>query len=162
MNKQEIYDFLDNQNVGYEITEHDAVYNMDELTGVALPHAEAIAKNLFVRDEKHQNYYLISIKGEKRINLKDFRRQNGTRRLTFADDKELQEILGLVPGSVTPLGLLNDKERKVHLFLDKAFLDSPFLIGVHPNDNTATVWLQTEELIRILREHGNEISVVEM
>lgn len=162
MDKQAIYNFLDSHGIRYEAVEHAAVRNMAELAAAALPHAEAIAKNLFVRDEKRQGYYLISMKGEKRINLKCFGRENGIRRLTFADDKEMQEILNLAPGSVTPLGLLNDDGRKVCLFLDKAFLDSPSLIGVHPNENTATVWLRAEDLVRIIREHGNEVRIMEI
>lgn len=67
------------------------------------------------------------------------------------------ERLGLIPGAVTPLGVLNDETRSVKAFLDRDFLQEPGLVGVHPNENTATVWLKTEDLIRIIREHGNEV-----
>jgi Ala-tRNA(Pro) deacylase len=70
------------------------------------------------------------------------------------------KIMDLIPGAVTPLGLLNDEERKVKLFIDSDLAGG--LIGVHPNDNTATVWLGTEDLVRIIREHGNEVEVVEL
>lgn len=155
MNKQEIYNYLNAENIKFEITEHKAVYNMEELAEVKLPHPEADAKNLFVRDDKRQNYYLITVKGEKRVNLKDFRRENGTRPLTFASPEELSEILGLIPGAVTPLGLLNDKDHRVKFYLDKDFKDMEF-IGVHPNDNTATVWLNPADLIKLLKENGSE------
>lgn len=65
------------------------------------------------------------------------------------------KIMGLVPGSVSPFGLLNDSERRVHFFLDDDF--SGNLIGIHPNDNTATVWLQSDDLIKLIAEHGNEV-----
>ena len=68
-------------------------------------------------------------------------------------------LLGLIPGAVTPLGILNDSEKKVKLFLDEEPLKCG-LIGVHPNDNTATVWLKTTDLIDIIKEHGNEIEAV--
>ena len=161
MNKQEIYNYLTGKNIKYEITEHKAVYNMEELAEVKLPHPEADAKNLFVRDDKRQNYYLITVKGEKRVNLKDFRRENGTRPLTFASPEELSEILGLIPGAVTPLGLLNDKDHRVKFYLDNDFKDMEF-IGVHPNDNTATVWLSPADLIRLLKENGNVIYTVKL
>lgn len=67
------------------------------------------------------------------------------------------ERLGLIPGAVTPLGVLNDETRSVKVFLDQNFLQEPGLVGVHPNENTATVWLKAEDLIRIIREHGNEV-----
>ena len=157
MNKQQIYDYLQENSIWHEITEHKAVYNMAELAEVPCPYPEADAKNLFVRDDKKQNYYLITVKGEKRVNLKAFRKAQGTRNLSFASAKDLMERLGLIPGAVTPLGVLNDETRSVKVFLDQDFLQEPGLVGVHPNENTATVWLKAEDLIRIIREHGNEV-----
>ena len=157
MNKQQIYDYLQENSIWHEITQHKAVYNMAELAEVPCPYPEADAKNLFVRDDKKQNYYLITVKGEKRVNLKAFRKAQGTRNLSFASAEDLMERLGLIPGAVTPLGVLNDETRSVKVFLDQDFLQEPGLVGVHPNENTATVWLKTEDLIRIIREHGNEV-----
>ncbi len=157
MNKQQIYDYLQENSIWHEITEHKAVYNMAELAEVPCPYPEADAKNLFVRDDKKQNYYLITVKGEKRVNLKAFRKAQGTRNLSFASAEDLLERLALIPGAVTPLGVLNDETRSVQVFLDQDFLQEPGLVGVHPNENTATVWLKTEDLIRIIREHGNEV-----
>ena len=157
MNKQQIYDYLQENSIWHEITEHKAVYNMAELAEVPCPYPEADAKNLFVRDDKKQNYYLITVKGEKRVNLKAFRKAQGTRNLSFASAVDLMERLGLIPGAVTPLGVLNDETKSVKVFLDQDFLQEPGLVGVHPNENTATVWLKAEDLIRIIREHGNEV-----
>ena len=157
MNKQEVYQFLQEKNIWFEVTEHKAVYNMAELAEVPCPYPEADAKNLFVRDDKKQNYYLITVKGEKRVNLKAFRKAQGTRNLSFASAEDLLTRLALIPGAVTPLGVLNDETRSVQVFLDQDFLQEPGLVGVHPNENTATVWLKTEDLIRIIREHGNEV-----
>ena len=67
MNKQEIYEYLKNKNIQHKVTEHEAVYNMEELAQTDLPYPEAVAKNLFVRDDKKRNYYLIAVKGDKRI-----------------------------------------------------------------------------------------------
>ena len=160
MNKAETYEFLNKSGVNYEITEHKAVFNMEELGEVKLPYPEFDAKNLFVRDDKKQNYYLITVKGDKRVNLKEFRKKYGLRNLSFASAEELMKIMGLTPGSVTPLGLLNDEGHIVKFYLDSEF--NVTLIGVHPNDNTATVWLKSEDLIRIIKEHGNEVSLAEI
>lgn len=162
MNKQEIYEYLKKRNIWYEITEHKAVYNMEELSEVELPYPEADAKNLFVRDDKKRNYYLITVQGSKRVNLKEFRRVNGTRPLSFASEEELKEYMNLLPGAVTPLGLLNDETHSIHFFLDKAFLEGPGLVGVHPNDNTATIWLKTVDLLQIIEEQGNPVHLVEL
>jgi len=148
--------------IWHEITEHKAVYNMAELTDVALPYPEADAKNLFVRDDKKRNYYLITVRGDKRVDLKEFRHKYGTRALSFASENDLMQVLGLIPGAVTPLGLLNDAECKVQLYLDEAFFAAPELIGVHPNDNTATVWLRADDLAALIQEHGNPVHIAEL
>lgn len=160
MNKQDIFRFLENKGIWFEITEHKAVYNMAELSQINTPYPESDAKNLFVRDDKKQNYYLITVKGDKRINLKEFRKVNQTRPLSFASESDLMSIMGLIAGAVTPLGILNDEKIKVRVFLDKDFFETPGLIGVHPNDNTATVWLKAEDLVNIIKEHGNEVEIV--
>ena len=159
MTKQETYDYLRARGVAFEITEHPAVFNMEEMSHVELPHPEADAKNLFVRDDKKRNYYLITVRGDKRVDLKKFREEHDTRPLSFASENDLMNLLGLIPGAVTPLGILNDSERKVKFFLDEELVNGG-LIGVHPNDNTATVWLKTTDLIDIIKEHGNEIEAV--
>ena len=162
MNKQKIYDLLIQKNIPHEITEHEAVYNMAEVAMIELPYPEAEAKNLFVRDDKKQNFYLITVKGDKRVDLKQFRKDHNTRSLQFVSEELLMDILGLIPGAVTPMGLLNDKECKVHWFLDKAFTDELNLIGVHPNDNSATVWMKPEDLVDLIKEHGNEMEWIEV
>ena len=162
MNKRDVYEELARRGLWHEITEHPAVWNMEEASTLSLPYPEADAKNLFVRDDKRRNYYLITVKGGKRVDLKSIRRDQQTRPLSFASADELGDILGLIPGAVTPLGLLNDGERRVTLLLDRAFLDAPGLIGVHPNDNTATVWLRTKDLIRLAEDHGNPVRLAEL
>ena len=162
MNKQEVYDYLKEKNIWHEITEHRAVYNMDELSQVDIPYPEANGKNLFLRDDKKRNYYIITVKGDKRVDFKEFRKKNNTRPLSFASEDDLMNIMNLIPGSVTPLGVLNNKETKVKVFIDEDFVKSPGLIGIHPNDNTATVWLKTEDLIDIIKEHGNQVNLVKI
>lgn len=159
MNKQEIYAYLKDKGISFEITEHKAVFNMEELAKIDIPYPSADAKNLFVRDDKKRNYYLITVKGDKRVDLKKFRTEHQTKPLSFASPEDLAAILSLIPGAVTPLGVLNDTECKVKVYIDKDFLDEPGLIGVHPNDNTATVWVKTADLIHLIEEHGNPAEV---
>lgn len=84
MDKLAIYPFLGEQKIPYEKIEHPAVFNMEQLASIHLPHPEWDAKNLFVRDDKKRNYYLITVKGDKRVDLKEFRRQHALRALSFA------------------------------------------------------------------------------
>ena len=161
MNKKETLQYLDQLGIEYEIVEHQGVFNMSEMEEISLPHPEADAKNLFVRDDKKRKYYLLTVKGDKRVNLAEFRKQNDTRRLSFASPADLKEKLDLTPGSVTPLGLLNDQKHEVSFYLDEYFTDQP-RIAVHPNDNTATIWLNPQDLLAVVKKQGNPIKVVEM
>ena len=133
---------------------------MEELDSLDLPYPEGDAKNLFVRDDKKKNYYLITVKGDKRVNLKDFRKAQGLRPLSFASPEDLKKYMDLTPGAVTPLGLLNVEGAPIILYLDAEFKDS--IIGIHPNENTATVWLQGDDLVELLRENGCEVEIVEI
>ena len=160
MNKQEVYAYLTEQKISYEVMEHRAVFNMEDLDALELPYPEWDAKNLFVRDDKKRNYYLITVRGDKRVDLKDFRRKHGLRALSFASPDELFSIMKLIPGAVTPLGILNDEERRVHFYLDQEFQENK--IGILPNENTATIWLQADDLMRLILVHGNEAEVVEI
>lgn len=162
MNRSDVLALLKSRGIPFELVEHKAVYNMADLAEIALPHPEADAKNLFVRDDKKQRYYLITVRGEKRVDLKAFRHAHGTRPLSFASDEELAALLALTPGSVTPLGLLNDETRRVALFIDEALLEDDGLIAVHPNDNTATVCLKTADLITLLRERGHFVETTRL
>lgn len=160
MNKAEIYNYLNEHGISYECTEHPAVYNMEELDALELPYPEWDAKNLFVRDDKKKNFYLITVRGEKRVDLKEFRKAHGLRNLSFASAEDLLAILQLTPGSVSPFGLLNDSEKRVFFYLDSQFVGHK--IGVHPNDNTATVWLDTNDLVKLIKEHGTPMEFVEL
>ncbi len=160
MNREEILKLLNDKNVEYELENHEAVNNMEELKNIELLYPELDAKNLFLRDDKKRNYYLVTIKGDKKVDLKEFKNKYNTRSLSFASDDDLLKLLNLTPGSVTPFGLLNDVDCKVIFYLDSFFNDKK--IGVHPNDNTATLWIKTNDLINIIREHGNEVNVIEI
>lgn len=160
MNKMEIYKYLTERGIKFEKTEHKAVFNMEELDSIELPYPEWDAKNFFVRDDKKRNYYLITVKGDKHADLKEFRKQQGLRAHSFASEKDLLAIMGLTQGSVTPLGILNDKEHKVRFFLDSEYMGN--IIGIHPNDNTATVWMQSDELLCLIQAHGNEAEFVDI
>ena len=162
MNKEQIYEFIKSKNIWYEITEHKAVFNMADLSRINIPYPDSDAKNLFVRDDKKRNYYLITVKGNKKVNLKEFRKSNNTRNLSFASENDLMNILGLISGAVTPLGLLNDKDLRVTFYLDKDFVYDNSIIGIHPNDNTATIWIKVNDLINIIKDHGNIVNIVKI
>lgn len=159
MDKQAILNLLDARGVRYEMAAHEAVYHMGALAACGVPHLDRIAKNLLLRNDKKWQYFLVSLWGEKRLDLKAFRAAQGTRPLSFASDADLARLLALTPGSVTPFGLLNAAPGTVTWCLDEDLLAGDGLIGVHPNDNTATVFLQSTDLVACLREAGHTVEV---
>ena len=132
MNKEAVYAYLASRRIPYEATGHGAVFRMTDLPSVPLPYPDADAKNLFVRGGKKERYYLITVKGDKRVDLKAFRRRHGTRALSFACADGLRALLGLTPGSVTPPGVLNDTERRLHMIATVwSFLLAFVHLGLH-------------------------------
>ena len=151
--KEAIYQLLEQETIPFEKVDHPAVYTIDGMKELNLPNESAVAKNLFVRDKKKKNYYLIVLREDKHCDLKALQEKLGcVKGLGFASPEDLDRILGLIPGSVTPLGALNDKTRTVRVCVDTSF--AGHLIGMHPNDNTASIWLQADALMELLHRHG--------
>ena len=157
--KQEIRAFLDEKGFAYEWVEHKAVYTIDEMEALGLEDMEDIAKNLFLRDQKGKRHFLIVIRANKQANLKELGEKLGIGRLSFASEERLEKYMKLKKGSVTPLGVLNDETCAIEVFFDEDFLKMK-KIGVHPNENTASVYLATEDLLQIIRQHGNPLEIV--
>lgn len=159
MDKTQVLALLDARGISYELAEHEAVFHMGALAEAGVPHLDRIAKNLLLRDDKKRAFFLVSVWGEKRLDLKAFRKAHGTRPLTFASDEDLSRLLALTPGSVTPLGLLNAAPESVRWFIDADFFSGEGIIGVHPNDNTATIFLTAADLVDLLRSEGHSVEV---
>ena len=157
MDKAAVYAFLRAKGIAFEVTEHAPLANMEAMFAAGLPYPDAIAKNLFVRGDGKKDYYLITAREERVIDLKLFRQQFCTKRLSFASEVDLAAVLQLTKGSVTPFGLLNNTQHRVHFFLDDYFQNR--LIGVHPNENTATVWLNSSDLISLVRERAASVTL---
>lgn len=153
--REEIVALLQEKGVGFELAEHPPVYTIEEMLALKLPHPKDIAKNLFLRDDKKQHYYLIVLREDKKADLKKLRSVLSSRPLRFAAEEELEAYLGVTTGAVTPFGLLNDTEHRVRACVDKDLKRG--LVGVHPNENTATLYLQAKALVELLQEQGADI-----
>ena len=144
--------------VQYEITEHPAVYNMEEVEKLGIDKHGLSVKNLFLRDAKGRKHFLIVLHKDKQANLSELSKKLDSTSLSFASAERMMRYLGLRQGEVSPLGVLNDAEAQVVIVLDKDITGNP-KIGVHPNDNTATVWLFYDDLYRFIKSNGNQIIV---
>lgn len=157
--KQEIKAFLEEKKIPYEWVEHKAVFTIEEMEELGLESMDEIAKNLFLRDQKGKRHFLVVIQADKQANLKELGEKLGVGKLSFASEERLEKYLGLKKGAVSPLGVLNDENCAVEVFFDQDFCELE-KIGVHPNENTASVYLSVDALLQIIKEHGNILEVV--
>ena len=147
---RKVLDVLENPGIRYRMVSHDPVYAIEEM-----------AKNLFLRDARGKRHFLVVLAKDKVVDLKALRRRLGTSALSFASEDRLNRLLGLEKGAVTPLGILNDEARAVEVLFDRDLAGLPAL-GVHPNRNTATVFLPLADLESLIRSHGNAVSFVDI
>lgn len=158
---KEVFDVLESMNIQYDVIEHPAVYTIEEMDNLNIENKDEVVKNLFVRDDKKKRYFLIVLQKNKRVDLKEIKKELNSRRLSFASEEDLSQYMKLSKGSVTPFGILNDIESKVEVVVDKDILLFE-RIGVHPNDNRATVWISPKDLEVVIKKHGNNISYIKI
>lgn len=159
--KQNVYDLLQQKGIAYEVMEHEAVFTMEDMDAAGITAKGTVCKNLFLRDAKGKNHFLVTVPEEKKVDLGDLAGQLYSSKLSFASPERLEKYLGVVQGSVSPLGILNDESREVTVVFDKDLCNDP-AVGIHPNDNTATIWLAFRDLQKIIKEHGNDIEFVKL
>lgn len=159
LTKDGVLALLDAHGFDYTVFEHPPIRTVAEGDTLEIPFAEDMTKNLFLRDSKKRNYYIVTLPDHKQVSLKDVQTALGSTRLSFASEADLRDKIGLWPGAVTPLGALNDGTCTVEVAIDKEFAERGF-IGVHPCDNSASVRLHTDDLIKLLREHGSPVHLL--
>ncbi|QQK08426.1 prolyl-tRNA synthetase associated domain-containing protein [Miniphocaeibacter halophilus] len=159
-NKKEILKLLDNKNIKYKYMEHEAVSSIEEIENANIPKSEQIAVNLFVTDRKRENFYLIVANSMKKVDLKQVREKIGSKRLSFASSEDLMKYFKVKPGAVSLFGALNDKDKVVRIYIDEFYKNRT--IGLHPNDNTASIWMETNDLVEIINENGNLLEYIEI
>lgn len=160
--KKKVYAELERLGISYQIIEHPAVYTIDEMASLEMFQDNPwVVKNLFLRDASGKRHFLVVLDNKKKADLKSIRLQLGTSTLSFASEDRLMKHLQLTKGSVTPLGIINDVEQAVEVVLDRDLVGRE-QIGVHPNDNTATVMISYPDLQLLIMEHNNSIHIIDL
>ncbi|MEG1558196.1 MAG: prolyl-tRNA synthetase associated domain-containing protein [Oscillospiraceae bacterium] len=161
LKRKAAFELLDSLKINYTVDEHPAAFTIDEIKAFGIGGKGEIIKNLFLRDDKGKRLFLVCLMGEKRADLSLIREQLCCTKLGFACEEKLQKYLGQTKGSVSPLGVGSDSESFVEIVLDSD-LACCDLIGVHPNDNTATVWLKYDDLLKVLKVNNSTISIIKI
>lgn len=141
-----VYDLLDRLGIEYDRIDHEAIFtiegcnNIDGVLGIHL------CKNIFLCNTQKTKFYLLLMPGEKRFVTKDFCKQIVSPRLSFAPAEYMEEYLDITPGSVSVMGLMNDKEHHVQLVIDQDVLKEEYL-GFHPCINTSSMRIAMKDLL---------------
>ena len=145
-----VYDLLDELGVGYQRIDHDAAMTMADCAEIDAALNATICKNLLLCNRQATAFYLLMIPGDKVFRTSELSHQIGSSRLSFASAEYMERFLDITPGSVSVLGLMNDRENRVQLLIDRDVLEGEYF-GCHPCINTASLRLKTADLLeRIL------------
>ncbi len=153
----EVYKTLEQLKIPYKHYNHPAVYTVEEAEREIKNIEGTQTKNLFLREKKGKRHYLIILPANQDADIKSLAFKLKEKRLSFASPERLKEYLGLDPGSVSPFGLMNDKDCRVSVVIEEK-LKKAEKIGFHPNKNTATVVLSWNGFEKFLGYTGNPIS----
>lgn len=156
MDEQKVYDLLRALEISYTKHEHPPVFTVEEAEQHWTSIMGAHCKNLFLRNKKGKNHYLVVVESTKRVDLKSLTKQIGEDRLSFASPERMMRYLGLEPGAVSPFGLINDTENAVSVIIDRDLKEASH-VNFHPNVNTATVGITFGDFKKFLAHCGNPV-----
>jgi Ala-tRNA(Pro) deacylase len=156
-----LYSLLDQLDIPFNYHEHPPAPTIEEAMKYWKDLDATHCKNLFFRNHKGNKHYLVILDHRQDLNIHDLEKRLKQGKLTFASAQRMMKYLGVTPGSVTPLGLINDKEHHVHLFIDENLKNSS-TISFHPCVNTASIIISYDDFIKFISHHGNSWEYVKL
>jgi len=157
-----VYDLLDQLGIDYDRIDHEALETMEACAGVDELFGVTMCKNLFLCNSQRTSFYLLLMPAYKKFKTKDLSKQIGSARLSFAEKEYMEEFLDITPGSVSVMGLMNDKKGKVQLLIDREFMEDEY-IACHPCINTSSIKLKMKDLMeKFLPYTKHEAILVEL
>ena len=143
------YDLLDSLGIDYITVDHEAAMTMEACIAVDEALGAAMCKNLLLCNRQQTDFYLLMLPGDKVFKTSQLSKQIGSSRLSFAQSEPMEQFLDITPGSLSVLGLMNDKDHRVRLLIDQELLDADF-IGCHPCINTSSVRIAVPDMMQTL------------
>ena len=144
-----VYDLLDRLNIDYQRIDHEPTMTMEACAAVDRVLDAVICKNLLLCNRQQTDFYLLMIVGDKHFKTSLLSKQIGSSRLSFASGEHMAALLDIAPGSLSVLGLMNDREHRVQLLIDRDVLEGEFF-GCHPCVNTSSLRLRTRDLTEVI------------
>lgn len=152
--QKELYELLEKLKIRFEYHEHPPLTTIEDAKIYWKDYNSGRCKNIFFRNHKGDRHYLVILEHLRHVDIHDLEKRLRQGKLTFASDRRLKEHLGLEPGSVSPFGLINDKMKHVHLFIDEK-LNQFDRLTFHPNVNTASLVISRSDFLKFLDYTGN-------
>lgn len=149
----ELYAILEELGIVYDEIEHPPVFTVEEAQSLKERIDGVGCKNLLLTDNRREKFFLVVLEDRKKADLKEIAHLCGTSRLTFANATELNELLHLYPGGVSPLGIIYDRNCLVTLVLDNDLIGKHLLF--HPNTNTKTISISYDDFIKFAESQGH-------
>lgn len=157
-----VYDFLDSINVEYKRIDHQEANTMEACKEIDKALEATVCKNLFLCNTQKTKFYLLMISGDKKFKTKEISSQINSPRLSFATPEYMEKYLDITPGSVSVMGLMNDKDNNVRLLIDEDLLHGEY-VGFHPCINTSSLKVKTKDLIeKIIPAMGHDMTFVKL
>lgn len=157
-----VYDLLDSLGIEYLRTDHGNADTMEACNEIDKVLDVLICKNLFLCNRQKTKFYLLMMPGDKPFKTKELSSQINSARLSFASAEAMEEYLDILPGSVSVMGLMNDKENAVNLLVDEDVLKGEY-VGCHPCVNTSSLKIKTTDVFdRFLKAVGHTATVVHL
>lgn len=157
-----VYDFLDSIDVEYKRIDHQEANTMEACKEIDKALEATVCKNLFLCNTQKTKFYLLMISGDKKFKTKEISSQINSPRLSFATPEYMEKYLDITPGSVSVMGLMNDKDNNVRLLVDEDLLHGEY-VGFHPCINTSSLKVKTKDLIeKIIPAMGHDITFVKL
>ena len=156
------YTLLQKLQIPYTKVDHAPAMTMEDCQDVDQALGTQMCKNLFLCNRQQTEFYLLMMPGNKKFHTKELSRQLGVSRLSFAGEGPMLELLDIHPGAVSVMGLMNDKQNKVQLLIDRDLLQEAFL-GCHPCVNTASLRISYQDLLeKFLPAVGHQARIVDL
>ena len=157
----ELYELFKKLDISFEYHEHPPLATIEDAKIHWKDYNSGRCKNIFFRNHKGDRHYLVILEHLAQLDIKDLEKRLKQGKLSFASDKRLKQYLGVEPGSVSPFGLINDKENQVCLFIDERLQDFSRL-AFHPNVNTASLVISKTDFLKFLEFTGNEYEFIKL
>jgi Ala-tRNA(Pro) deacylase len=156
-----LYKLLDELAISFDYYEHPPTPTIDEAKLYWKDIEAAHCKNLFFRNHKGDMHYLVILDHREQLSIHSLEKRLKQGKISFASEQRMLKYLGISPGSVSPFGLINDKEHHVHLFIDDKLKEAQ-RISFHPNINTASLVLSFFDFLKFLDYTGNNYEFISL